>query len=325
MRLAALSGLLICSLVVTREAAGDDADRFVETAKALIKAINSDDSAAIQASFDAAMQQALPPEKSMPFFRGLVSALGKLKEAGAPQVTGPTAIVRVTAERGAWDFKISLDSAGKIAGLLITPSAAKAPAPAAVPAAAPAQRFTKVVNKIIQAINSNDSAAVQASFDATMQQALPADKATPFFGGLVSAFGKLKQAGAPQVANSSPGTGPTAIVRVTAERGAWDFKLMLDGADKISSLEVTPAGSGPPGNATSGLTSGLTGNATGGSSVREWSDVTGKFHVTAELVGVKDGNAQLKTSDGNVISVPVAKLSAKDQEAVKKLPAAASK
>jgi hypothetical protein len=305
MRLATLSGLLICSLVITRAAAGEEADRFLETAKTLIKAINSDDSAAIQASFDAAMQQALPPEKSTPFFRGLVSALGKLKEAGAPQVTGPTAIVRVTAERGAWDFKITLDATGKIAGLLVTPSAVKAPAPAAVPAATPAQRFTKVVNKLIQAINSNDSAAIQASLDATMQQALPADKATPFFGGLVSAFGMLKQAGAPQVAATPAGTGPTAIVRVTAERGAWDFKITLDAADKIASLEVTP--SGPPAN------------SAGNSPVREWSDATGKFHVTAELVGVKDGNVVLKTSDGKVISVPVAKLSALDQEAAKKL------
>jgi murein DD-endopeptidase MepM/ murein hydrolase activator NlpD len=67
------------------------------------------------------MRQVLPPDKSTPFFRGLVSAAGKLKEAGSPQVTGPTAIVRVSAERGAWDFKISLDAADKISGLTVTP------------------------------------------------------------------------------------------------------------------------------------------------------------------------------------------------------------
>ena len=129
MRLVALAGLLICSSVATLRAAGDDADRFLETAKKLIKAINSDDSAAIQASFDAQMQQALPPDKATPFFRGLVTAKGKLKDAGAPQVTGPAAIVRVTAERGAWDFTITLRPSGKIAGLLITEAAAEAPAP----------------------------------------------------------------------------------------------------------------------------------------------------------------------------------------------------
>ena len=162
MRLVALSGLLICSLSATLRAADNDADRFVETTKKLIQAINSEDSPAIQTSLDTQMQQVLPPDKATPFFRGLVSAAGKLKDAGFPQVTGPAAIVRVTAERGAWDFKISLNPSGKIAGLLVTEAAAEASA----------QRFTKAANKLIQAINSDDSAAIQASFDAQMKQAL---------------------------------------------------------------------------------------------------------------------------------------------------------
>ena len=37
-----------------------------------------------------------------------------------PQVTGPTAVVRVSAERGAWDFKITLDASDKISGLMVT-------------------------------------------------------------------------------------------------------------------------------------------------------------------------------------------------------------
>jgi murein DD-endopeptidase MepM/ murein hydrolase activator NlpD len=234
MRLIALSGMLICSLAVPFRADGDDADRFLETAKRLIKAINSDDSRAIQGSLDAQMQQLLPPDKATPFFRGLVSAKGKLKEAGAPNVTGPTAVVRVTAERGAWDFKITLDASGKIAGLFIAEGAGLAPAPA--PAAA--QRFTGAANKLIQAINREDTAAIQASFDPSMRRVLPPDKTGPFFRGIVSGAGKLKDAGVLQV------TGPTAIVRVTAERGAWDFKITLDAAGKISGLTVTPPASG---------------------------------------------------------------------------------
>jgi hypothetical protein len=301
MRLVALSGLLICSLAATDRAAGNDADRFVETAKKLIQAINRDDSATIQANFDAQMQQLLPPDKATPFFRGMVSAKGKLKDAGIPQVTGPTAIVRVTAERGAWDFKISLDAADKIAGLLITGAAAKASAPGSP------QRFLKVANKLIQAINSDDSAAIQASLDSQMQQALPADKATPFFCGLVSAAGKLKGSSAPQA------TGSTAIVRVTAERGAWDFKISLDDSDQISELSVTAPGGSAPAAASST-----------GSPVRDWSDITGKFHVKAELMGVKDGKVELKKTDGEIINVPLAKLSAQDQDALKKLPSPAA-
>jgi murein DD-endopeptidase MepM/ murein hydrolase activator NlpD len=233
MRLVALAGLLVCSLPATLRAA-NDADHFLKTTQELIQAINSDDSAAIQATFDAGMQQFLPPDKATPFFRKLLAAKGKLKEAGAPDVTGPTAIVRVSAERGAWDFKITLVPTGKIAGLLVTGAAAKPPALAS------SMRFTKVVNKLIQAINRDDSAAIQTTFDAQMQQAIPPDKAMPFFRGLVTAKGKLKKAGAPQV------TGPTAIVPVSAEHGAWDFKISLDVSGKIAELLITEAAAEAP-------------------------------------------------------------------------------
>jgi murein DD-endopeptidase MepM/ murein hydrolase activator NlpD len=137
MRFVALSGLLICSLAATPRADADDADRFVEAAKNLIQAINSDDSAAIQESLDDQMRQVLPPEKATPFFRGIVSAGGKLKAAGAPQINGNTAAMRVDAERGAWEFKITLDPSDKIAGLLITKAAA---GPAAGSTAVPRNR-----------------------------------------------------------------------------------------------------------------------------------------------------------------------------------------
>jgi hypothetical protein len=290
-----IAGLLITHAAAKAAVLTPSQQRFSKVANKLIRAINSDDSAAIQASFNAQMQQALPPDNAMPFFRGLLTAKGKLQKAGAPQVTGPTAIVRVSAERGDWDFKISLEPSDKIAELLITEAAAEASAPAS------AQRFITAANKLIQAINSDDSSAIQASFDAQMQQALPPDKAMPFFRELVSAAGKLKNADVPQI------TGSTAIVRVSAERGALEFKITLDASDKISGLYVTPSASGPaPGS-------------TRGSHLREWSDATGKYHVKAELIGVKDGKVQLKKSDGKVINIPLSKLSAQDQAALKKL------
>ncbi len=47
--------------------------------------------------------------------------------------------------------------------------------------------------------------------------------------------------------------------------------------------------------------------------MREWSDATGKFKVTASLMEVKDGTAFLKAKDGKTLKIPVAKLSAADQ------------
>jgi murein DD-endopeptidase MepM/ murein hydrolase activator NlpD len=60
----------------------------------------------------------------------------------------------------------------------------------------------------------------------------------------VTAAGKLKSARVAHV------TGPTAIVRVSAERGAWDFKITLDASDKISGLSVTAPDSGPAAHST---------------------------------------------------------------------------
>ena len=45
---------------------------------------------------------------------------------------------------------------------------------------------------------------------------------------------------------------------------------------------------------------------------RKWTDISGEFSVEAELVEAKDGNVQLKRSDGKIISVPVSKLSKAD-------------
>jgi WD40 repeat protein/mono/diheme cytochrome c family protein len=50
---------------------------------------------------------------------------------------------------------------------------------------------------------------------------------------------------------------------------------------------------------------------------REWSDATGKFRVEAELVAVRNGKVILEKPDGSVISVPLDKLSATDQEFLK--------
>ena len=57
---------------------------------------------------------------------------------------------------------------------------------------------------------------------------------------------------------------------------------------------------------------------------REWTDSTGKFKVEAELKGVEKESAVLQKSDGTVIRVPLARLSAPDQEYVKRFAARTS-
>lgn len=227
---ACLSCCVLTATLMSAEPAA--ADRFTDAATKLITAINADDQPAIQQMFTDAMQQALPSEKSGPFFRGLVTAKGKLQAPGAPEISGPAAKIRVAAERGAWKFEITLDGADKIAGLRILPGDDK-PAPQEADPAAAAQRYTDATTKLIAAINADDQAAIQQMFDEAVQKALPAEKAGPFFRGVLAAKGKLQTAGAPEV------SGPAAKIRVTAERGAWQFEMALDSSGKISGLQIT--------------------------------------------------------------------------------------
>ncbi len=58
--------------------------------------------------------------------------------------------------------------------------------------------------------------------------------------------------------------------------------------------------------------------------VRTWSSANGKFSVQAELVEVVDGKARLRKEDGQVIAVPIAKLSSVDRKFLMKQQAQAS-
>lgn len=47
---------------------------------------------------------------------------------------------------------------------------------------------------------------------------------------------------------------------------------------------------------------------------RKWQDTTGKFNITAKLLGVQDGKASLEKEDGSVVHVPLEKLSEADRK-----------
>ena len=53
--------------------------------------------------------------------------------------------------------------------------------------------------------------------------------------------------------------------------------------------------------------------------MRSWSDLSGQFTVEAEFVEVKDNKVVLKRKDGQLLSVPLDRLSEKDQTVVKQL------
>ena len=99
----------------------------------------------------------------------------------------------------------------------------------------PIDRFKKVADRMVQAINAGDYDAVQRDFGKVMREALPPAKLVPFFKGIASRYGKIRRLEAGRF------TPPlTAVFPARFERGVLDIKLVLDDRDKIIGLWFLP-------------------------------------------------------------------------------------
>ncbi len=99
----------------------------------------------------------------------------------------------------------------------------------------PTDRFEKVVNRMVEAINAADYDAIGQDFGEVMRDALPPAKLIPFFKGIESQYGKIKKL------NTGRFVPPyTAIFPARFERGVLDIKIVLDNNDKIIGLLFSP-------------------------------------------------------------------------------------
>src|SRR6185436_19926537 len=83
-------------------------------------------------------------------------------------------------------------------------------------------------------LNAGDYPAVAKLFNDSMRQALPLEKATPFFKGLAAQFGKIQKLDAPVR------KGGWMVLLAHCECGFLDMSLALDREDKIAGLYFTP-------------------------------------------------------------------------------------
>jgi murein DD-endopeptidase MepM/ murein hydrolase activator NlpD len=96
-------------------------------------------------------------------------------------------------------------------------------------------RFEKVVGRLVEAINAEDYPRIQEDFSPGMRDALPPEKAEPFFRGLVSDCGKVEKLGAARLVPPNQ-----AVFPVHFERAVLDLTVVLDREDKIAGLWVRP-------------------------------------------------------------------------------------
>ncbi len=102
-------------------------------------------------------------------------------------------------------------------------------------ATADSERFGKVVNGMVKAINEGDYARIGSDFDRTMEDFFPPEKREPFFKNLSAQYGKIIRLDKPRLVQ--PGQ---AIFVANCERGKLDIKVWMDEKDKIIGLLFLP-------------------------------------------------------------------------------------
>jgi murein DD-endopeptidase MepM/ murein hydrolase activator NlpD len=107
--------------------------------------------------------------------------------------------------------------------------------PAVLSAEEATQRFEKVVNRMVKAVNDANWPVIQADFGKVMLDAFPLEKSTPFFQGLVSQYGKIEKLDAARYTPPNQAVFPAHF-----ERGVLDIKVVLDDQNKIIGLWFLP-------------------------------------------------------------------------------------
>jgi hypothetical protein len=99
----------------------------------------------------------------------------------------------------------------------------------------PTDRFDKVVNRMVKAINESDYPGIAADFGKIMRDAFPMEQLKPFFQNLSAQLGKIEKLDPPRFVPPM-----TAIYPAHFERGLLDIRIVLDNEDKIIGLLFLP-------------------------------------------------------------------------------------
>jgi len=97
------------------------------------------------------------------------------------------------------------------------------------------ERFEKVIEPMVEAINKKDYAGTGKDFAQSMEDFLPLEKRRPFFKNLLAQYGKIHKLDVPRLIQPYQ-----AIFVAHCERGKLDIKVWLDDKDKITGLLFLP-------------------------------------------------------------------------------------
>ena len=95
-------------------------------------------------------------------------------------------------------------------------------------AGAGTERFEKVVNGMVDAINKGDYAGAGSDYAASMEEFFPLEKRKPFFKNLSAQYGKIEKLDKPRLTPPNQ-----AIFVVHCEKGKLDIQVWLDEKNKV--------------------------------------------------------------------------------------------
>ncbi|MDP6059766.1 MAG: M23 family metallopeptidase [Pirellulaceae bacterium] len=99
----------------------------------------------------------------------------------------------------------------------------------------PLSRFKTVADRLVQAINAQDHAAIGRDFGPIMLKAFPLEKSKPFFANLIGHYGPVEGLGEGRYVPPNQAISPARF-----QRGRLGMKLVLDSQDKIIGLWFLP-------------------------------------------------------------------------------------
>lgn len=97
------------------------------------------------------------------------------------------------------------------------------------------ERFTKVIESMVEAINEKDYAGTGKDFAQSMEDFLPLEKRIPFFQGMLGEYGQIRKLDEPRMVPPNK-----AIFVAQCQRGKLDITVWLDEKDKIIGLLFQP-------------------------------------------------------------------------------------
>jgi len=103
------------------------------------------------------------------------------------------------------------------------------------PSGEPARRFQVVADRLVDAINTEDYAGIRRDFGKVMREAMPLEKAKPFFQNLMANCGTIEKLEPPRLVPPDQAVFPAHF-----QRALLDITIVLDDKDKIVGLWIRP-------------------------------------------------------------------------------------